>query len=404
MHTTYIDKDVPRILAVKALKRIWPGVIWSPLSHVHTVNLPEPPLPGERWLRVRNQQCGICATDLTLLYAKVDVAVSAAAVPGISRIYLGHEAVGEVVEIGAGVTRYKIGDRVIIEARPFSSPNCHTQAIDPPCRYCAEGNNRLCQNASLGIGPVGVGAGWGDSYTAHESEIWPVPDSLTDDQASLVEPSACALHGVLRRPPRAKEQVLVIGAGIIGLLTIQAAKAVQPDCQLTVLARYPQQIAAARRLGADHVISSGDLYQQVADLTGSHLYRAPLNRGMLLGGFGVIYDCVGSGATVQNALRWAAAQGSVVVVGVSPLMHKLDFSPVYSQEVDLLGSNTFGVENWQDRRVHTFDLVMAMMQDGRINDQGLITHRFPIAELRRAVATATDKRSGAIKVTFSYAV
>lgn len=399
MRAIYVEKNIPRMLAVKALRGLWPGVVWSPISPAHVVEMSRPTLPGSRWLRVRNLQCGICASDLSLLYVKADPGVAPAALPGNQRFYLGHEVVGEVVEVGPQVTRFAVGDRVAMESR-FMGPNCHTQEIEPPCRYCEAGQTRLCENASAGLGPVGAGGGWGDSFTAHEAELWPIPADLTNDQASLVEPLAVALHGVLRRPPRAGERVLVIGAGIIGLLTVQALKVVQPQAHVTVLARYPHQKQAAQRLGADELIEEAAAYDAVARATGGKLYDAPLNRGMVLGGFEVIYDCVGSERTLFDALRWARAGGAVVLIGIELGVFEIDLNPVWYQEVDLIGSNTFGVERWQGREVHTFDLVIEMLQEGVLQIDGLISHRFPLSQYKRAIDTAQDKSTGAIKVTF----
>ena len=400
MRTVYWEKDIPRVVASHLLRRIWPGVTWSPLSPVYVKDIPDPELPGPRWLRVRNRQCGICATDLSILYTKPSVDIALAPIPATDRIYMGHELVGEVVELGPGVTRHKVGDRVAMEARYTGSPNCHTQEIDPPCRHCAAGQTRLCENKALGLGPVGVGGGWSDGFIAHESEVWPVPQDLNDDQASLIEPSAVALHAVLRRPPRAGEQVLIIGAGIMGLLVLQATRIVSPQSQITVMARHPHQAEMAKRLGADQVLAGRDAaYGRVAEITGAKHYRFPLNRGMLLGGFEVVYDCVGKANTIVDGLRWARAGGTYVLVGIVFESLKVDLSPVWYQEVDLLGSQTFGVEDWRGRRAHTFDLVIEMMQEGALRHEGLITHRFPLAQLRRAVAAAQDRRSGAIKVT-----
>ena len=399
MRAIYIDKDIPRALAVKYLRGAWPGIVWSGLSHVHVVDIPEPALPGPRWLRVRNRQCGICASDLSLLLVKADPAAAPVALPGNNRFYLGHEVVGEVTEVGPAVTSIRPGQRVVMESR-FTGPTCFTQEIDPPCRFCAAGDTRLCENASLQRGPSGVGGGGGDGYTAHESEVRVVPDDLSDDQASLVEPMAVALHGVLRRPPRDGEQVLIVGAGIIGLLTVQCVKLLAPGARLTVLARYPHQAEAATRLGADAVLSGGDLYQLVAQQTGGRLYRAILNRGMVLGGYDVVYDCVGRADTILDALRWTRARGTVVLVGIDLTLLKVDLNPVWYQEVDLIGSHTFGAERVDGGSRHTFELVIDHLRAGRLREAGLTTHRFPLAEYRRAIDTALHKRSGAIKVTF----
>lgn len=194
---------------------------------------------------------------------------------------------------------------------------------------------------------------------------------------------------------------MVIGAGIIGLQVIQSVRLVEPGCRLTVLARHEQQAEAARRLGADEVLRGEDVYARVAAITGAKAYRAPMNRGMLLGGFEVIYDCVSSASTITDSLRWARAGGTVVMVGIHLEFLKVDLNPIWYQEVDLVGSHTFGREAWNGPDRHTFDLVIEHFLKGNLTDAGLITHRFALDDYRRAVAAATDKRSGAIKVAFT---
>jgi len=352
---------------------------------------------------VRNRQCGICSSDLSVFFIDIDPRVAPVVLPSWDRVYLGHEAVGEISEIGPEVKRFKVGDRVVLEARPWGSPNCYTQDINPTCTYCARGDTRMCENRALRAGPSGKGSGWADSYTAHESEVWPVPDNLNDDQASLIEPMAVAVHAVLRRRPEAGDKVLVIGSGIIGLLTLQALRALSPDSHVTSVVRYDHQGKAAERLGANEVISdSGDLYAKAARITKAKYYQGALNRGMLLGGYDVVYDCVGDKYTQRDSLRLAKAGGTVVLAGISLHRVKFDTTPIWFQEVDHIGSMTFGMENLDGRRVHTFDLVIEMLQEGALSAADLITHRFPFAEYRKAFATATDKRQGSIKVTLTF--
>jgi threonine dehydrogenase-like Zn-dependent dehydrogenase len=230
--------------------------------------------------------------------------------------------------------------------------------------------------------------------------VYPVPDDLTSDQAVLVEPMAVGVHAVLRRPPAAGERVLILGSGIIGLLTLQAARALAPEANITVLARYPHQAEAARRFGATEVVNRGD-YRRMATLTDAKYYSAPMNKGMVLGGFDVIYDCVGSGRTVEDSLRWARAGGTVVIVGVNLAPAGLDLTPVWYQEVNLIGAMIHGADEWRGRRAHTYDIVYDLLRDGRLCAEGLITHRFPFTDYKRAIATAMDKRGAApIKVVF----
>jgi threonine dehydrogenase-like Zn-dependent dehydrogenase len=402
MRSIYVEKIMPKMLVVKALSGVWPGVVWSPLSPVMVADLPEPTLPGPRWIKVRNLQCGICASDLSFLFVHVDPAVGPVALPGSRRIYLGHEALGTVVEVGQGVTRVKPGDRVIMNTSSFPQ-SCLGQEIEPVCRFCARGETVLCERIGATNGAAGVGGGWGDGFTAHESEVDLVPGDLSDDRATLVEPASVALHAVLRRPPAPGDKVLVVGAGIIGLLTAQAARAVCPDCHITVLAKHPYQAEMARRLGADEIIGRRDAYESAARITGAKHFTSMMNKGMLLGGFDVIYDCVGASVTIEDSLRWARAEGAVVLVGINFQRQRVDLNPIWHQQVDLIGSAAHGVDEWQGRRQPTFDWVFELMRAGKLGAEGLITHRFPFEQYRQAVATATSKASsGAIKVVFNY--
>lgn len=401
MRTVFFDRNIPKVLAVKALKPLTADIVFSRLSPARLAEVPEPELPGPRWVRLRNKVCGICASDLTFLYADVQPQIGPAALPNQERRYLGHEVVSEVIAVGPDVTRFKVGDRAMMYTR-FHGPNCLTQEIDPLCRLCAEGQYLLCENATLNLAPPGIGGGWGDGYTAHETEIYPVPDDLSDDQAAMVEPLAVGLHAVLRRPPQAGDRVLVLGCGIIGLNVIQALRALVPDCHISALARYEHQAAAARRLGADEVLDGQGGYEALALATGAKAYQGLLGSRMLLGGFDVIYDNVGSGKTIQDCLRWSRARGAVVVTGLKLAPLHLDLTPLWFQEVDLIGVNTLGRETWEGRQVDTFELAIELLRQEKLTIAGLITHRFGIEQWREAVHTARDKRSGAIKVVFDY--
>ncbi len=400
MRTIYIEKDIPRALAVKTLKRIWPGVAYSPLSHARYVDVPEPPLLGPRWLRVRNKQCGICASDLSLLFADADPDISPVALPGLHRLYLGHEVLGHVVETGPGVTRFEVGDRVIMDTR-FINPTCLSQEIDPPCPHCAQGNYARCENASRSVGAHGVGGGWGDAFTAHETEVFPAPDDLSDDQAMMVEPLSTPVRAVLSRVPQRGQHALILGGGVIGLNTLQGVRALAPGCRITILARHPHQAEMARKLGADEVVRDEDGYQMTARITGARFYRGLWNARTLLGGFDVIYDCVGSAQSIQDCLRWARAGGSVVLIGVKLTRLNVDLSPIWHQEVELSGVLAHGVESWNGSLRHTYDVVIDLMRQGKLVTGDLITHRFPLEEWKHAVAAASNKRNGSIKVVIT---
>ena len=196
--------------------------------------------------------------------------------------------------------------------------------------------------------------------------------------------------------------VTVIGCGMIGLSVVQALRALSPSCRIAAMARYPHQAEQARRLGAGEIIGpDDDPYAAVARLTGARLYSGPLNNRTLLGGMDVIYDCVGSQRTLGDALRWARAGGTVVLAGVRLAPLHVDLTPVWYQEVDLIGLLAHGREQWNGRQWSTYELTVELLRQGALITEGLVTHRFPLDQWHTAVRTAADKRSGAIKVALT---
>jgi len=402
MRAICFDKNIPKALLTKALRPMWSGAVYSPLSPTQLVDMPEPPLPGAHWIRVRNRLCGICATDLHILLVEMDPRTAVAALPGADRVYLGHEVIGVVSEVGQAVTSLQVGDRVIMDSRAAMSPTCLSQEIGPPCRHCREGNYQLCENTSAGREPHGVGGGWGDGFTAHVSEVYKVPAAIDDESAALIEPLAVGVHAASRRLPAAGEEVLIVGCGIVGLNIIQSLRALSPGCRISAMARYPHQIDMAGKLGADEVISGGDPYQAAARITNATLYAGMFNNRMLLGGFDIVFDCVGSARSVHDSLRCTRAGGTVVLVGVSFEQLQLDLSPVWYQEVNLIGSVGHGMETCDGQRRSTYDLTCDLLVKGQLKTAGLITHRFRLEDWKEAIRAARDKRTGSIKVVFDY--
>jgi L-iditol 2-dehydrogenase len=324
--------------------------------------------------------------------------VAPAALPGVSRFWLGHEVLSVVSEAGPGVTRFRVGERVIMDTH-FYGANCHILGINPLCPYCADGQPLFCLNKSE-PGQVGIGGGFGDSYVAHESAVYPVPDSLNADQAMMAEPAAIAVHGVLRCPPKPGDKVLVVGAGVIALLYVMAIRALCPEAEVTVIARYPHQQAMAENLGAAHILSDKASYQDIAHITGGQFFSAPLNKGIVTGGFDIVYDCVGMPQTVADSLRWTRANGTLVLVGIHMApMHKVDLTLLWYHQVNLIGAYVHGMDTWNGQRKHTYDWVMDLFRENKLPVEGLITHRFPYKDYKEAIRVAMSKGSEkAIKV------
>ena len=399
MRTMVLDVSVPRLLLTQALARLSRAAYFGPSSPLALVDLPDPPLPAPDWVRVRNRLCGICGSDLHQIFLDAGLDVAPVALPSHRRIYLGHEMVGEIIEAGTSVTHSLVGDRVVRWGR---ADDCLARGRSELCPACARGHRVLCQFASEPREHQPIGGGFGDTFITPASTLLPVPEALTDEQAIFAEPAAVAIHAAWRAPVREGDQALVLGCGTIGFLLIQVLRTLQPACQLTALAQFPWQAELASDFGAHHVfLVSDDGFAEAARLTGAWLYEGRGGNRMLLGGFDTVFDVVGTAKTLNNALRWTRAGGTVVLVGVNLHRMRLDVTPVWYQEVDLIGAVGHDVVSWGGQTLSTFELAMEWLRTGALQSNRLLTHRFPLEAYRQAFAIAADKqRHRSVKVAF----
>lgn len=405
MWTSTLEMNIQRILPTRIMGSFWSGAYFSSFAPLQVKNLPRQPLASNNsnWVRVHNHLAGICGSDLHLVFADGDLRIAPAALPAHERSYPGHEVVGEVIEIGDQVQNLRVGDRVVLQA----GPHCLSAGIQPPCHACATGNYNLCEIRDFS-GPQQIGGGWSEEMLLREQQLFHIPDEMDDEQAVLLEPTAVAVRSVLRRVPRPGEKVLIVGAGTIGLLTLQVVRALAPQAEISVLARHNFQVEQATRLGAAHIIYNHDSYESIERATGARLYTGVLGNKMLLGGYHCIYDTVGTSQTLHDSLRWARAGGTVVVVGVNLHHLRLDLSPIWYQEVSLIGTVGHGMENWPIGTTHqrsTFAIASDLITNKLLHPERLITHRFALSNFREALQAAAHKtESRAIKVIFDAAL
>jgi threonine dehydrogenase-like Zn-dependent dehydrogenase len=399
MKALYFDNDLKKILAVKAASVFWKFAALSPLSPVQYGNIPEPELPNERWLKVKNKSCGLCGTDIHFMFMELDPKCFPAALPGIDRKFLGHEVIGEVTQTGADAGDFAPGDRVCLR---IEWPSCFQLEIDPPCPSCAKGNYMLCENIGTAALPLrDTGAGFSPIMVVHRSQPFKIPDALEDARAVLLEPTASSLHGVMKRPPTPGDKVLVIGAGTIGLLCVANAKALCPDAEIHILARHPFQGEAAKKMGADNVLmDTKNIYGELAEATGARHIKALLGNEILLGGYDVIYDSVGNDTTITNALRFVRAGGDVVLLGINFMPGKIDYTPIWNQEIHVTGINCHATETTGE---NSFEMAARLLIEKKIPVDALVTHRFKMANYKDAVKTFLNKgRTEAIKIVLDH--
>ena len=378
---------------------------------------PKPSVRHARQVLVRPIISGICASDLHQIEVNISYAASILARKE-NPFPLGHEVIGIVEEIGSEVQGFNIGDRV--SHSPVVSCACY--GFDY-CESCKAGKPETCQ-AIAGIGDDstleekyggrlkfgGFGSGgFSEYFVTFAGQLQKVPDNIPDDIALLAEPLAVAIHAVKRKLPSDDDTVVVIGAGIIGLMIVRAIRGLGSKCKIIVLARYPFQESIARQLGADKVISERDtdtLYQNIADTTNGHLLKPALGKRILYGGSGpdIIFDSIASDSTLDDSLHIIKNNGTIVIVGMDfSVTKKTDWVLAVYKQVDILGSMMHGLENHNGESIDTFELAFEMMKEEPTLLEGLITHRYSIDDYKTAFSIASHKgKNSAIKVAFEF--
>lgn len=365
------------------------GARFGPLT-LRDVDPPEPPASAgtngtgsDDWVRVRPRLSGICGSDL----ATIDGKSSRYFEPIVSFPFTpGHEVVGELDD----------GSRVVV----VPVLNCAVRGIDPPCDMCDSGRINLCERTAYGHLEPGLqagfcestGGGWSTSMIAHRSQLVPVPGDLSDEAAVLVEPTACAVHAAQQTHGG---QIAVIGAGALGLLTIAALDAADPETrhatQIIATAKHPDQKYWAKQLGADVVCAPGELDRVVRSTVGSHL----LDNGQLTCGIDTVVDCVGSEQSLAQALRVVAPGGDVFAVGM-PGVTTLDLTPLWHREVSLRG--VYAYDHHPDQRDDFADAIDLI----RDKDLGrLVSALYPLSRYEDAIEHAANAGvRGAVKIAF----
>jgi len=387
-------RSVPRYLAARILGPRLENVYTSPFGCVRLANIAPPRLPGPAWVRVRPRLAGICGSDLATLTAQGSTYFD----PFTSYPFtFGHEVVGEVTETGPEVSDLRAGDRVVLQP-PL---HCLVRGIADPCAACRAGHAAHCHNVGRGCIAAGIqtgycadtGGGWSESFVAHRTQLHLVTEATPDDVAVLVEPFACCLHAALTTPVPEGASAVVLGAGTIGALTVAALRAAGARGRIVVVAKHAHQERAARALGADAVVAPGGLDGALADLLGARVHARQLGRPVWIGGADVVFDCVGSERSLDDALRITRHQGTVVLVGMPGVPRGIDWTSIWHKELHLRGAYTSTRPTFRRALEHV------VVHGGDFGAIGIA--RFPLARYREAIHTARHAgRAGVMKTAF----
>jgi threonine dehydrogenase-like Zn-dependent dehydrogenase len=232
----------------------------------------------------------------------------------------------------------------------------------------------------------------------------PVPDTVPDSLAVLADPFAVSMHAVLRHPPPPGGRAVVYGAGALGATSVACLRALFPDVEVAVVARFQAQAELATRLGAAKVVRHEPrlaVVEELAEWSGGVLHTPIAGLPVAHpGAIDVVYDTIARPETLEVGVRVLAERGTLVQSGVHT-PGRWEWTPVYFKELTISGSNAFAIEEIDGVRKHAIAHYFDLVATGRVDLTGMLTHRFPLERWWDALlALARQDESGAVKVAF----
>jgi 2-desacetyl-2-hydroxyethyl bacteriochlorophyllide A dehydrogenase len=302
----------------------------------------EKPHPGPGDLLVKVEACGVCGTDRHLFKGEF---------PCTPPVTLGHEFSGIVEKVGSHVSGFSIGDRIT------GDPNIACGR----CSHCVNGRVNLCRNLkAIGIHRDG---GFADYVIVPYKQAFLLPEALDPTHGAFCEPLACCLHGIDLAEIKTGASIVVLGGGVIGLLTVQLAR-LAGATSVILVTRQASRRKLAEDLGATASVdpAAGDLIERISG-----------KDGLVPGGVDVVLECAGVGETVIQATKLVRPGGTAVILGVMPQGETIAIEPfdllfrevklvtsflnpfTHRRAADLIASGTIEVERLISRKVSLAD-------------------------------------------------
>ena len=319
------------------------ALLLSEYSKLEVADLPRPSAgPGEVLVQVA--ACGICGSDVH--------GYDGSSGRRIPPLVMGHEAAGIVAEVGPDVTAFAAGDHVTFDSTVYCGA----------CDFCVSGQINLCDNRQV----IGVSTpdfrragAFAEFVSVPERIVYKLPESMSFSEAAMLEAVAVALHGVAVSEVKGGETALVIGAGMIGLLTLQAAKAA--GCSRVIVTDVDRtRLKLASEMGADEIVlaSGSDLVSSVLAMTAGR-------------GVDLVLEAVGRDETVSAAVDVVRKGGTITLIGnITPTV-TLPLQKVVSRQIRLQGSCASSGE---------YPQAIELMNAGKIRVASLITAVAPLED------------------------
>ena len=329
-------------------------------NDLRTEDLPIPEISDNEVL-IKMLACGLCGTDIQKIRGDT---VNKPTV-------LGHEVVGEIVKKGKNVSKFEIGDRVIT-------------AIHVPCftcHYCNKGHYTICEQfRTNNIDPGGF-AEFIRIPELHLNHLThKVSNNVTDEEATLIEPIACCLHGLKQADIRPNDSVLIMGAGTIGILHAQLAK-IKGANKVIVSDMSEFKLQKALNVGCDYAINikEKNIIDEVNKITDGQ-------------GVDVIVIAAGVSSLVADAVNMVRRAGKIIVFSGfdKNKLVTLDVSRFFKDEISIIG--TYSVTPYE------FPEALDLLEKRKLNTKEMITHVYPLNKLSEAIDISTNPEQPVLKV------
>lgn len=324
-------------------------------------DVPEPKTKDDEAL-IAVKAVAICGAEM---HAYTGVSKRRQEIHGLPLV-MGHEFSGEVAQVGKNVEKVAVGDRVTVN--PIVTCG--------KCEQCITGQTNLCKSFSL-IG-LHVDGAFAECVPVLGENCHKIPDSMSFEEASLIEPCSVGVHAVNITNLELGDDVAVLGAGTIGLMALQATKCAGAG-RIFVSGHHNFKLDVAKKLGADDMINSKE--------------ENPVKRIMeLTDGEGVdaVLEAVGSRVTVQQGLDLVKKGGTVTVIGMREKTMELDMLSVAAKEVRIQGDYGYTKKE--------FGSSLKLAIANKLNLKQIITHAFSLRDISKAFELLAQKKENAIKV------
>ncbi len=311
-------------------------------NQIEILEIAEPTLAAKTEVKVKIKRVGICGSDMHIYHGTNPLAT-------YPRI-VGHEVAGEIVEVGSDVQNVKVGDRVVVEPITYCGD----------CYACNQGRPNVCKEVSVfGVHQDG---GMREFVILPESKVHKVNDDISWDEAVMAEPYTIGAQATFRGNVQAGQTVFIQGAGPIGITVLKMAKL--RGATVIISDFTNERLAFAKENGADYTInpSEVDTISKINEITNDE-------------GANVVIDAVGLPQTFELSIEVASAAGNVVLLGFNATPSAIAQMLITKKELTITGSRL---------QTHQFGKVVDYINEGKLQHNGLITHKFPLENVKEA--------------------